>query len=476
MWRMFAILVMSAFLLVSVGSNLLLYQQAASNKAVAESYRARLQREREELEARINELNAENERLKAAQVAGQRAPAMPPPGVAPAPPGGAGPDRSLLDRMQEQVTRIRGLNKKSDVPLRVLDRDALREYLIQTFERDYLPHERESDQKLLVTLGLLNSSENLTQMLLDLLQEQVIGTYNEDEKTMYIVGQEAVLGPQEKITFVHEFTHALQDQHHDLTRLAPKHPDNEDRSLAIHALIEGDAMLLQRLWAQENLTAEEVEQLSSGGADTSALDRAPPVVRTELLFPYLDGLNFVRQTYQRVGNYASVDDMFRNPPDSTEQVLHPEKYRAREKPVDVSMPDLAETLGEGWRRIDSNVLGELDMRILLEQHGDRVPAARAAAGWGGDRWQLLEKDDRQAVALRTAWDTENDAREFFDTYAQGLRTRFSEARQEEASAVRHALTASTMATELRRNGREVLAVLSFDRQSAESLATAVGGF
>jgi hypothetical protein len=233
---------------------------------------------------------------------------------------------------------------------------------------------------------------------------------------------------------------------------------------------------LQRLWAQENLTAAEIEMLQSGGGDTSTLDRAPKVVRAELLFPYLDGLNFVRQTFQRASNYSSVDDVFRNPPDSTEQVLHPEKYRAREKPVDVAMPDLAETLGEGWRRIDSNVLGELDLRILLEEYGDRVPAARAAAGWNGDRWQLLEKDGRQAVVLRTAWDSENDAREFFDTYALGLRTRFSDARQEEASAVRHALTASTMATELRRNGREVLAVLSFDRQSAESLVSAVGGF
>jgi hypothetical protein len=88
----------------------------------------------------------------------------------------------------------------------------------------------------------------------------------------------------------------------------------------------------------------------------------------------------------------------------------------------------------------------------------------------------LEKDGRQAVALRTVWDSENDASEFFDTYGQGLRTRFSDAKQEEASDGRNALTASTMATELRRNGREVLAVLSFDRPSAESLVAAVGGF
>jgi hypothetical protein len=475
MWRSFAILAMIALLLVSVGSNVFLYQQAGSNKADADRYRARLQEERSALEARINELSAENERLKTTPPAAQSSPAMPTPTVGSSPPSSAGPDRSLLDRIEDQVMRIRGLRRKTDVPLRVLDRDALRNYFVQTFERDYLPNERESDQKLLVTLGLVNSSENLVQILLDLLQEQVIGTYNEDEKVLYVVGQGAQFGPEEKVTFAHEFTHALQDQRYDLTRLAPKHPDNEDRSLAVHALIEGDAVLLQQLWAQENLTAEETDQLRRGGADSSKLEQAPSVVRTELLFPYVDGFQFVFQTYRQAGNYSGVDDIFRSPPDSTEQVLHPDKYRAHEKPVDVTLPDLAEKLGEGWRRIDSNVLGELDFRILLEQYGDRTSAVRAAGGWGGDRWQLLEKDGRQAVVLRTVWDSENDASEFFDTFAQGLRTRFSDARQEEASDARNALTASTMATELRRNGREVLVALSFDRPSVESLVEAVGG-
>src|SRR5919204_3310831 len=140
MWRPFAILVMIAFLLVSVGSNVFLYQQAASNKADADRYRARLQEERSALEARINELSAENERLKTTPPAAQSSPAMPTPTVGSSPPSAAGPDRTLLDRIEDQVMRIRGLRRKTDVPLRVLDRDALRSYFVQTFERDYLPN------------------------------------------------------------------------------------------------------------------------------------------------------------------------------------------------------------------------------------------------------------------------------------------------------------------------------------------------
>src|SRR5205814_7008866 len=167
-------------------------------------------------------------------------------------------------QIEDQVTRLRGLQPKSSVPLKSLDEPALRQYFVDNFNRDYLPNERESDQKLLSTLGLLNQGDNVVQILLDVLQEQVIGVYNEDEKVMYIVGNKTQFGPDEKDTFAHEYTHALQDQYYDLTKLAPKHPDNDDRSLAVQALGEGDAGLIQRLWAREDVTQDERMQLGQG--------------------------------------------------------------------------------------------------------------------------------------------------------------------------------------------------------------------
>src|SRR6185295_4896142 len=202
----------------------------------------------------------------------------------------------------------------------------------------------------------------------------------------------------------------LQDQYYDLGKLAPKHPDNDDRSLAMQALIEGDAVLIQRLWAQENLSADELGQLGQSGSTDSKLFSAPLFIREQLLFPYGDGFNFVRRAYQTGGGSAGVDDVFRNPPDSTEQILHPEKYRTREKPIEVTLPDLAATMGAGWRKINSNVMGELDFRLVLEQLTDTGRATRGSTGWGGDRWMLLEKDGRQALVIKAVWDTENDAR------------------------------------------------------------------
>ena len=173
------------------------------------------------------------------------------------------------------------------------------------------------------------------------------------------------------MTYAHEFNHALQDQYFDLNKIAPKHPDSNDHSLAVHALIEGDAIMLQTLWAQANLTQDDLMQLARGRpARTTVWPRVPLIVRTELLFPYIDGFNFVRQAYRQAGNnYAALDELFRNPPESTAQLLHPDKYRNQVHPLDVQLPDVAAQLGDGWRRVGGGVLGELDTRVVLEQWG-----------------------------------------------------------------------------------------------------------
>jgi hypothetical protein len=450
MWRTYVICVLIGLLLVSTGGNVLLTRQLLAAQTDADRLRQRLAN-------------------------------VPTPGpaptvaAAPVPTIAASvPDRLLLQQIEDQVATLRGLPPKGRVQLRFLDQAALQKYFVDRFNQDYLPGDRESDQKLLTTLGLIKPNDSVVQILLDVLQEQVIGVYNQDDKVMYMVTDRAQFGPEEKATFAHEYTHVLQDQYFDLTRLAPKHPTNDDRSLAILALTEGDATLMQRLWAQEKMTQDEINQLGQGGAD-SQLFSAPLFLREQLLFPYSDGFNFIRQIYQTSG-FAGVDEVFRNPPESTEQVLHPEKYRAHEKPIDVSLPDLSAQagLGPGWRLINSNVFGELDLRLILTQLTNSTRGVRGAAGWGGDRWALLERDGQQALVIKSVWDTENDARNFFDTFSLALKNRFAGAKEEEASANRQALTAATNATEVRRTAASVVVVISFDRPTAEAIAAAVG--
>jgi hypothetical protein len=485
MWRTLGLIVLFGLLIVSVGGNVMFLQSARTSSADADHLRQRAltaEQQANMLQKQVDELSAANQQLQSA------APAPPTTGVStlapsvaaptPAVSGGVTPglDQAAIQRMEGQVAVIRGLQPKSTVPVKLLDQAALRQYFVDNFNRDYLPSERESDQKLETMLGLLGPNDNLVRILLDVLQEQVIGVYSEDDKVMYLVGDQAQLGVDEKTTFVHEFTHALQDQYFNLRALAPKHPSNDDQAQAVQGLIEGDGSLAQGLWIQDNLTPAEISQLGQSGSDTSKLDSAPPVVRAQLLFPYTEGFNFVRQIWQQQRGYAAVDNVFRKPPESTSQVLHPEKYLAGIKPVDVTLPDLAQAMGAGWRRISTNVLGEFELRVATEQFTDNTRAQIATSGWAGDRWQLLEKDGRQALVIKTTWENDEAARQFFDSYGVALANRFGGAKSEAATDTRQALTATTNATELRVHGSDVLVVISYDRPSAEALVNAVGGF
>lgn len=391
-------------------------------------------------------------------------------------PVGSAPDAATLRSIESQVSAIRGLPALFEPDLHVLDHVSLHQYLADEFERDYLPNEREADQKLWVALGLIKPADDYVQIQLDLLTDQVVGVYDADSKSLMVVGDRGVFGPAEKITYAHEFNHALQDEYYDLHRLAPKHPDSNDRSLAVHGIIEGDAILLQTLWAQTNLTQDDLIQLARSAAGSEdSLTRVPAIVRTELLFPYVEGFNFVRQAFRDGNNsYGGIDGLFKNPPESTAQVLHPDKYRNQVHPIDVPLPDVAATLAGNSRTVGSGVLGELDTRVLLEQWGSgHTEAARIASGWAGDHWQLVEKDGRSAIVFKSTWESPAAASDFFSAYASGLRARFDSATTEESSRTRQALTTPVAATDLRVQGSDVLAVIGFDRDTVNTIVDSV---
>jgi len=145
----------------------------------------------------------------------------------------------------------------------------------------------------------------------------------------------------------------------------------------------------------------------------AALQNAPPILRETSLFPYTAGLSFV-QALMASGGYAAVNAAFANPPASTEQILHPEKYAAHEAPVAVSIPGgLPALLGSGWSEAGRDTLGEENLRVWLGQLGASSQAFAAAAGWGGDRLVLYEgPNGATQLAVVTAWDTATDADEF----------------------------------------------------------------
>jgi hypothetical protein len=193
------------------------------------------------------------------------------------------------------------------------------------------------------------------------------------------------------------------------------------------------------------------------------------VIRDELVFPYREGTTFVR-TLVESGGFAAVDRAFAAPPASTEQVLHPEKYAEGEAPQAVSLPDLAVALGEGWTLLRTNVLGEHDLRILIQQHAEPQRAAAGSAGWGGDRYAFLERaDGARVLVLRSEWDSQEQADEFFQAYAGALKQRFEGSAGDEHDGGILLWSSPERVIQLARHGSRVELVHAPDRETLSRL-------
>lgn len=315
-----------------------------------------------------------------------------------------------------QVEQIRGLQPTADVAPAILDQATLVKNLTADFDKSNPASAIKQSQEELVALGLLPAGTDLRATILAFQAGQVLGYYSPDEKKLFVVSRAGGIGATQRLTYAHEFTHQLQDQHFDLKALGMDATDQGDRSLGRLSLVEGDAVSVQTTWMTTELTKDELAQVLADALDPgamAALQNAPPILRETSLFPYTAGLAFV-QGLMSSGGYGAVNAAFANPPASTEQILHPEKYAAHEAPVDVSIPGgLTALLGAGWTEAGRDTLGEEYLRVWLGQLGASQQAFAAAAGWGGDRLALFEgPSGATQLVVVTAWDTATDADEF----------------------------------------------------------------
>jgi hypothetical protein len=227
----------------------------------------------------------------------------------------------------------------------------------------------------------------------------------------------------------HEFTHALQDQHFDLLKLLTAKPFSFDRTEAAFAVVEGDAVNVQRraergaAWARvtpEDAARIEDARFADYRTEFGAL--FPPLLTETFIFRYRDGARLV-ETARRSGGERAVDGLFARPPASSEQVLHPEKYFANEQPRGIDF-DEGRFQPAGWNLATSTPLGELGVRGLLLKSLSRREAERAAAGWGGDRAYLFARGANDTLFVwATVWDSSKDAQEFFRAYNVLMRGR-----------------------------------------------------
>jgi hypothetical protein len=272
--------------------------------------------------------------------------------------------------------------------------------------------------KLAAAGGVLPEGTDLATLAASFTALSAGATYSPLDKQVLLVGKfkgDSLL--------THELVHALQDQNFDLMSLLVVRPYDFDRTEAVFAIIEGDAMNVQRRMEEgdaygrkslDEITKQEGARFGEYRKEAEKL--FPPLLTETFIFRYRDGARLV-EAVRRKGGERGVDEIFRRPPTTSEQIIHPEKYAANEPARDVRV-DEAGFAEEGWRNVTSTPLGEIGVRGLLMAGVPVETAQRAAAGWGGDRAYLFERQNSAPLFVwKTVWDKPADALEFFRAYS-----------------------------------------------------------
>ena len=363
----------------------------------------------------------------------------------------------LAEEVEKEVEALRGWKFKRPVKKDVRSEKQLRAYIEKkVFEEEYGQGRLECLQVMLPMIGLIPADCDLKQTFMDVLFNQIGGFYDPDSGAFYLLQRGGVdYGPLvNRILIAHELTHALDDQHVDLNRFIKSREPTEDWTLAVGAVVEGSATTLMTRYSVRALLSgkydltELMQVVESETERSQAFLEAPPYF-TALAANYMCGMTFLlRGNFMALAadpEHKGVGDDFlatvKDPPQSSEQILHPDKYwnaDERDEPVVVKDEDVERLLRQpGLHVVHKNTMGEL-LCALLTFPADRkldlnlmmLPSYwtnEAATGWGGDRFFLLAagKDcqtarkqlkDVRGVWL-TMWDTPRDRNEFIEDYA-----------------------------------------------------------
>jgi hypothetical protein len=364
--------------------------------------------------------------LLLAACGGDSGPALP--DLTPFDPALAKQIHEIRDRMME----VRQLGA-GDIEEGTLDRESLIQYYEEwnAWVREQEGTDLEAWNVAWRLLHMMGSEDDLLDVLSAHEGEQTSGFYSLDEKKLALVTEEAAnISITDRLTLAHEYVHSFQDARFDLSelnKLEDKDGANTNYATTVQCLMEGDATFSMVLYAVEKLDSEqqqalldEWEKAAEGGLGE---DEYPPALKRYLDFPYDQCADFVEYIYSE-GGWSAVNHAYENVPVSTEQILHPEKYLAGEKPSALALPDLSDSLGAGWQQLDDSMFDEFDvynyvLTSLEEREAEAEQAAAdAAEGWGGGRLAIYSGDDptRVLIHLKLAWDSQPDAIEFVNTF------------------------------------------------------------
>jgi hypothetical protein len=338
-----------------------------------------------------------------------------------------------VHELEDYVARLRGLDWKRPVAVKVLDEKELRDKVSDEIADNLSDKQLADEITVYRAFDLVPEGYDLRAGALDLIGEQMAGFYDPKERCLFLVRRkqdpaaatfaDAGVVMQDMVT-AHELVHALQDQRYDLRDILERRYESDDTVAAIHMLVEGDASYAMYLdqfgrMGQDldsiplRMIMEKMGQPTDEGADMmgNAMGKTPAVLRDSLIAPYIHGPLFVQAL--RTEGWTKIDAAFTDLPLSTEQVIHPEKYLQRDWPQHVDFGKDRRPLGKGWKPLRENSFGELGFRSFLRHHYPTRMLRDVSSGWDGDRYRIwTNAEGTPAFVWYSVWDTEDDAQQW----------------------------------------------------------------
>ena len=317
----------------------------------------------------------------------------------------------------------------------------------------------QSSELVLKKFGLLDRDFQLKPFLIQLLREQIAGYYDDKTKTVNLL--DWIPPEEQKPVLAHELTHALQDQHIHLEKwdrdddqpMAKnvqqdnEHIATDEEDTVRDAIVEGQAMavFIDYILAPSGKTlltdpqvADKMNEAMGDTSDSPTLANAPLLLQQSLIFPYIDGLNFVRAVWTAKGQHAAFAGMLDHPPSSTFEIMNPKEYLAHAPVPLLRMPDIHPLISGQYDPYDIGVMGEFDVKLLAELFGGQAAADALAPAWHGGIYYTAQskeaitakaKDSTASLALLylSRWTTPDAAVAFANLYAAEIPRKYDDA-------------------------------------------------
>ena len=317
-----------------------------------------------------------------------------------------------LENILKNVEEIRGLRRTEDITVKFLDKQGLKHKFTDEFLAIANKEDTYEQEILLKTLNLIGSDVNLFELLNSMYLQNILGYYDTETREIYLIAESDVITPSIELTLAHEYVHALQQQHFDIRTLTKDVQGRSENEIGLLSLVEGDAMQVELKYLDKYLNKKDRKTLLQNSGTETIDHNTPAILQKIMLFPYDKGLSLVTDILSK-RSLSGLNESYNQPPTSTEQVIHPKKYFAKETAPEIALPNLEIVLGQEWSIVHKEVLGEFFLQAYLELVTDKSTAAIASSGWEGDQYQLLSDSEGNTLLVSLLrWESAKDTHEF----------------------------------------------------------------